>query len=108
MGIRYITLDANLDVGGYAWARYGFNATSKRHAMAPMNLCRNKGVRNAAQKIIDDYYQVNGLPDWAEFPMHLLTEKIWGKSYLLGSSWSGVLDLMNTEQIATFEKYLFK
>ena len=108
MGVRYITLDANLDIGGYAWARYGFNANSKRHALAPMNLCRNKGVRKAAQKVIDDYYQINGLPDWAEFPMHILTEKIWGRSYLLGSSWSGVLDLMNAEQVATFEGYLFR
>lgn len=99
MGVTEISVDANIDVGGYTWARYGFNAISKREAMSA-------AYGQEAWDFIEDYYKKNGLSEDKPFPMYLLTEQPWGKRALLGSFWSGTLNLNDPTQIARFEKYL--
>lgn len=99
MGVTEISVDANIDVGGYTWARYGFNAISKREAMSA-------AYGQEAWDFIEDYYKKNGLSEDKPFPMYLLTEQPWGKRALLGSFWSGTLNLNDPTQVARFEKYL--
>jgi len=99
MGVTEITVDANIDVGGYTWARYGFNAVSKREAMSA-------AYGQEAWDFIEDYYKKNGLSEDKPFPMYLLTEQPWGKRALLGSFWEGTLNLNDPTQVARFEKYL--
>lgn len=99
MGVTEITVDANIDVGGYTWARYGFNAVSKREAMSA-------AYGQEAWDFIEDYYNKNGLSEDKPFPMYLLTEQPWGKRALLGSFWEGTLNLNDPTQVARFEKYL--
>ncbi len=99
MGVTEITVDANIDVGGYTWARYGFNAVNKREAMSA-------AYGQEAWDFIDDYYKKNGLSEDKPFPMFLLTEQPWGKRALLGSFWEGSLNLKDPTQVARFEKYL--
>ena len=100
MGVTEISVDANIDVGGYTWARYGFNATDKHEALEAV--CKTP----KAQQFIEDYYSKNGLSEDKPFPMYLLTEQPWGKNALLGSFWEGRLNLKDPTQRARFEKYL--
>lgn len=100
MGVTEISVDANIDVGGYTWARYGFNATDKHEALEAV------WKTPEAQQFIEDYYSKNGLSEDKPFPMYLLTEQPWGKNALLGSFWEGTLNLKDPTQRARFEKYL--
>lgn len=107
MGVVEIRVCANIDVGGYTWARYGFCAYDKREALQAI---RKKALTaeefQEAHSIIDGYYKKNGLSKKEPFPMYLIADKPWGKKALLNSSWQGVLSLKNPAHVARFEKYL--
>ncbi len=100
MGVTEISVDANINIGGYTWARYGFQATDKYELLREVQDC------SEAVDFINDYYTKNGLSDDSPFPTYLLTEQPWGKKALLGTYWSGVLNLKDPAQRARFEKYL--
>ena len=101
MGVRYITVDANINVGGYTWAKYGFYASNKYQAIG---VCRRKSKQGV--EFINAYYEKNGLSEDSPFPMHLIASQPWGKEVLLGSFWDGVIDLKNKEQVELWERYL--
>lgn len=102
IGVDYITVDANINIGGYTWAKYGFSAINKSEAISAV---RGKW-ENAGIDFIEDYYKTKKLPAESPFPMHLITGQKWGKEALLGSSWEGVIDLRDKAQRKIFEKYL--
>lgn len=69
MGVVEIRVCANIDVGGYTWARYGFCAYDKREALQAI---RKKALTaeefQEARSIIDGYYkkpayQKRAIPD---------------------------------------------
>lgn len=98
LGVRYITVQANLDVGGYTWAEYGFYANNRYQAENAVH------GNSKALKIIDDFYK--GKTDDTPFPMLLISKQPWGQQCLLGSNWHGTIDLQNEEQVKLWEKYL--
>ena len=99
MGVKRITVHANLDIGGYTWSRYGFCAVDMRVAIDAVS------YDSEAIKIIREYYKKNDLSEDKPFPMNLISDKL-GKDALLHSSWEGVLDLQDPEQVAKFKSYL--
>ncbi|MDE7466126.1 MAG: hypothetical protein K2M59_06860 [Muribaculaceae bacterium] len=99
MGVKRITVHANLDVGGYTWSRYGFCAVDKKEAIKAVP------YDSEAIKIIMEYYKKNDLSEDKPFPMNLISDKL-GKDALLNSSWEGVLDLQDLERVAKFKSYL--
>ena len=101
MGIRYITVDANIDVGGYTWAKYGFYAAERFDAEYAVVRGRYK---DKALEIIDDFYKThtNNEP----FPMNLIANQPWGRETLLGSFWTGIIDLQDEKQRKIWETYL--
>lgn len=108
MGVRYITVTANIDVGGYTWARYGFKASNQREVLNAIVLAdyTSAETMQKAQDFVFDWYKKNNLPASASFPMRLLSEQAYGKEALLGSYWDGVIDLTDKEQTKIFERYL--
>lgn len=107
MGVTEIRMHANLEVGGYTWARYGFRATNKAEALQAINKKKLSAEQfQEARNIINGYYKENGLSKNEPFPMHLIADKPWGKKALLTTSWSGSLNLNDPAQVARFEKYL--
>lgn len=107
MGVDEIRVCANLSVGGYTWARYGFYAIDKAEALQAI---RKKALTaeefQEARHIVDDYYKKNGLSKKEPFPMHLIADNPWGKKALLISRWEGVLKIKDPAHVARFEKYL--
>ena len=96
-GYNMITLSANIDVGGYAWARMGFDFRydSDRHTM---------GVGLAHDYVKVKYgstYNVSTL-EYTNIEKRFKEMKAWemaavvvgdnkvGKRYMLGSGWSGI------------------
>lgn len=103
-GVTRIELDANKVVGGYCWARYGFYAPDKE-AVKYILIGKEKHPHlEDAKGIIEGFYK--GKKDSTPFPMHLISNTSWGKEFLIKTSWSGVLDFSNPEQVEIFEKYL--
>lgn len=108
MGVRYITVTANIDVGGYTWSRYGFKAANQKEVLNAIVLAdyTSAETMQKAQDFVFDWYKKNNLPASAPFPMRLLSEQAYGKEALLGSYWDGVIDLTDKEQTKIFERYL--
>jgi ribosomal protein S18 acetylase RimI-like enzyme len=106
MGVRYISVDANIDVGGYTWARYGFMATRKSEVLSAIEDCQDAAIREKAEDFVNKYYKKHSLDDSDPFPMRLLTEQDWGKKVLLGSFWEGIIDLQDNKMRKVFENYL--
>lgn len=97
LGVRYVSVYANIDVGGYTWAKYGFYANNMRQALG--------ATRNSTmQDFVEDWYNKNGVSADTPFPMHLLANQFG--DLLLGSDWEGFIDLQNDEQRELWEKYL--
>lgn len=100
MGIEKVKMLANLDVGGYAWAKYGFSASKKDvESMIARNF--NEVNDPKARKIVNDYYKTHDTKE--NFPMNLLSQF---KDELLGTQWSGQLNLKDRKQMKVFEDYL--
>ncbi len=124
-GLKKIDVSANIDVGGYAWARYGFTAPKNQAE----SMLRNFRTGNTSPKvpgktitsrqqakateIFRDFYRNN--PDSKRFPMNLFASigsnnpskgGVAGKIAMLGRSWDGSIDLRDTEQRTYFENYL--
>ncbi len=108
-GISEITVTANLNVGGYAWARYGFAAKSKSQLMTMIEYEAPFEYAHIFRKKVEDWYAKN--PN-GNFPMRIIAdfgrgyEGHAGKKFLLGTEWSGVLNLKDKKAKAMFEKYL--
>lgn len=91
LGVTDISLKANLEVGGYVWARYGFVPDPS---------------------VIREWYTTWGLAeaslDDMDITLHFLENLQSYKQRLLGSSWEGELDLSDPVQRDMFEEYLFR
>lgn len=107
-GIENIELTANMTVGGYAWAKYGFKAKADRY-----DDLLSWGKFQLSENVISkaDY---SNFEEWIknfkgkDIPMHEIAERKYGKKLLMGSTWKGHIDLTDKEQTAVFEAYLYR
>lgn len=109
-GIHKITVHANIDVGSYAWARYGFRLR---------RINANRSFKTKLQSELR-YLQGNGKPDevaaatqllglnWGDDNPEILmsvAESILGKSLLMNEHWYGELKLQSYKHMETFWSY---
>ncbi len=102
-GVEYMEVYANIDVGGYTWARYGFCAQDRNSVISAIrfsNLTTKQEERIMA--LIDGHFETSSDP----FPMNKIARLPYGKKALLGGDWEGILDLTNPQQRRVFERYL--
>lgn len=87
-GIKRINLDANMEVGGYAWARMGFDFKDEDE--------RTKFINSFVSKY-EDTYKVK--PNLVRNTAYEIASTIGpdgspiGKNFMLGSSWSATKNL---------------
>ena len=105
IGVQRIEVHANINVGGYAWGRYGFSAKNKHNALKALQNVGSDEYKKAVQ-IIDDYYTTHSLDDDAPFPMNLIANQPFGKNILLNGDWFGFIDLTDDNARKYFEGYL--
>ena len=131
LGIKKVRVHANIDVGGYAWARYGFVPDAGEQT----NFIRGQVGSRASDLLseVEDPIAFYGesmakelsalsLANWTD-PTKIrsiaaLKGKVpksyfngfggdtIGKALLLGSDWEGELDLTDPVSLKTFQKYL--
>ncbi|MCX7999434.1 MAG: hypothetical protein N3A69_10870 [Leptospiraceae bacterium] len=107
--VKKVNIFANKDVGGYAWARFGFMANS-RAEVEKILLKRGKDLTEKelqeVKRLVEVYYRKRSSSE--PFPMKLLAKQSYGKKLLLNSSWYGHADLTDKEQLKTIYKYMKK
>lgn len=101
--VETINVHANMEVGGYAWGRYGFCA--ERDEVRRLIIDFPTGIQNEVTKVVDDYFELN--PNFEYFPMNVLANEKY-KKYLLKRQWTGFLNLSDKTQRTIFEDYINK
>ena len=107
LGLQQVNLHANINVGGYAWAKYGFLPSQgdwgklsqyfSRQLNSPRFNGVDAGTKNAVQSILS---QSDPRAMWA------LSDSRLGKQLMLGSSWNGSLNLNDPEAMGRFNAYV--
>jgi len=95
LGIQHVELVANLDVGGYAWGRLGFQATNPdafKSAMMQSMRYESQGLTAARIQELSDGITRAGAnaPEW-------LASQPEGKKIMLGTSWNAQMNLGSAE-----------
>lgn len=118
-GVKTVGVSANIDVGGYAWGRYGFTSEKSQAQRYVNSFDSNVGRTregytitrqdaDRAKQVFNDFYRSN--TSESRFPMNLLCcigpNNKAGKGILKNTSWSGKLDLTNNTQRTHFENYI--
>ena len=101
-----VELQANLDVGGYAWARYGVHYRSEvdRYFVDTVLTGGTSAQKDIIMNVVKQYYAK--YPDARTFPMNLIADLPFGKNMLLGTDWHGVLNFKDPVQIARIKQYI--
>lgn len=106
-GIENIELTANMAIGGYAWAKYGFKAKADRYDdLLSWGKFLKEDKMLSKTEFIDFENWISSYKN-QDIPMRELVDKKYGRKLLLGSTWKGFIDLTDEKQREIFEKYLF-
>lgn len=108
MGVEEIVLQANISVGGYAWARAGFVPRSPEDFRWYMN---ERLLTKALPE--EDYRLVKTLIDTTpaetlayDLAKATLGDRKIGKELLLGAKWEARMDLTQPAQVARLKKFI--
>lgn len=102
-GVDMIDVQANIDVGGYTWARYGFMGKN-RDSISGVISKAQKVLNSSEMKVFNKWLKEND--KIGRYNMRALTEMTFGKKLLLGTNWYGNIDLRNEVERLVFEGYL--
>jgi hypothetical protein len=114
LGLDGIEMHANIDVGGYAWLKYGYTPSTPQDwqhlkRQVKRNLSKTKGISKDARKKINS---ILDSPDprasWLLSDLNDKTEdgKSVAKSLLLGTEWEGELSLKDNGSMERFNSYV--
>lgn len=126
MGLKYVATTANIDVGGYSWARYGFAPTQtddwKYVAHVALNRITNELSRGRmTHEVARDLRQILSSNDkktamWAlvDYPAlspHRRSDNPdkfmkWGQRMLENQTYSAKFDLKDPEALRRFDAYI--
>lgn len=98
-----------VEKGTYAWAKFGFYATSETEVIALLKSSKKHLTKDdfkGVKAIYDAYLKLS--PQKFLFPIELWADLPGMKEFLIQTEleWEGVLDLQNKAQCATFEAYV--
>jgi SPP1 gp7 family putative phage head morphogenesis protein len=107
--VSKINIYANKDIGGYAWAKFGFYADNKKVVDDLLEFAKNKlkvsdDILNMASDIVNNFY-TNNHPD-KPFPMEHLGNMNGSETLLKNNRWDGHLDLKNKEHLKKIYNYI--
>lgn len=102
MGVKRVELYANLSVGGYCWAKYGFSAKKFDIINIVETAFTEKRIdRTIYDKAIDYIEKFEN-----EIPMIGLAKTDYGKKLLLNTEWDGFINLTDAKAMEQFYDYL--
>lgn len=109
--IDKITVHANLDIGGYTWAKYGFHPIKPRDIENISDKCDTLFKTNEItdfeyshfKKILKSYEE----NEVEYFDLNKIANTSYGKKLLIGADWRGEINMNEKSQIKIYEDYLF-
>jgi hypothetical protein len=131
LGVKHVTVYANIDVGGYAWARFGYQTTEwstlRSTLLSRLDQLASGSFRDTSQGSASgnarSTQRTGGLTNeereavravlnfpsnkalWAVADMRL-GERAIGKELLLGTNWQGTMSLSDPAVMRRFMKYV--
>lgn len=108
LGVDVVTMEANIDVGGYAWARYGFvpSTTSwngmKTKLTAKLESKKFSGLDDATKSKLGAALNSND----RRAIWQIADDRVVGKKLLLKSKWNGQLWLKDKTSMDRFNSYV--
>jgi len=113
MGVDKVTVHANIDVGGYAWAKFGFKVDDDEHGGPDVDSliarAERRGMITHEERLqLEDIATETDGEDtqlWAIADATSEGKKI-GSAVLLGSDWYGQIRLKDKEAMNRLHKYL--
>jgi hypothetical protein len=94
--------------GGYAWARYGFDAARQADVMGILQRAHSLDIEPEAIDILEEdviqFYESH--PPDTPFRIWAWSQTPFAEKLLVGTYWKAVLDLHDLEQVSIFEAYL--
>jgi len=112
LGITKISLQANIDMGSYAWARYGWLPDAGQLGPRSYFLARLENRIMQTMDLPNDVYDVvtaalKRLKEGDAQALWAIADiKKWGRELLRSLSWDGVLDFSNPEVMRRFTNYI--
>lgn len=107
LNVNSIGVNANIDVGGYAWARFGFKPVNWR-GLANV-LTRKVETTNLPSEIKEAIVYILDIGNedtiWKIADMEFNGRKI-GKELLMGTNWNGKFTLNNEQSMRRFAAYV--
>ena len=103
VGIERINVHANLEVGGYTWAKYGFSALAREYTN--IDYLAHRKLNSVDY---DDFSRWLSKCKGKDIPLHEVSKRTYFKDMMLGSDWHGYINLADQAQKDVFENYLFK
>lgn len=122
LGINRVDLSANIDVGGYSWAKYGFVPITngpgswyglQRDLMERLRYLRSPG-KDMAERLIQttdpfviwDIAELTHSAQNIRYGQRSAETVPLGKALLLGQDWRGTFDMKNPDQMRKFNRYV--
>jgi hypothetical protein len=110
LGLDMVETHANIEVGGYAWARYGYVPTKISWKNLQVTLKRKIDELSSGGKMPPDEANallklVNGKDPRA---MWQIADSKWGDDILLEESWTGEIRFSDKDTMARFKAYIGK
>jgi len=116
LDFREVTIHANIDIGGYAWAKYSFVPTVqswqnlRRYLADKLErlVATNSGITQVVNEgVLEILSNDNPRMIWTLAGLeHKINGIPIGKLLLLGSDWHGTLDLLDEETMKRFLDYV--
>jgi hypothetical protein len=127
LGVKTVTVSANIDVGGYAWARFGYKPKTqgiwdslRSSAKYSLDIMKGNGFNKQTHGRTTRF---NPLTDAEYHTVKRILEnpdptKLWdladckvggkevGKALLLGTGWGGIIDLADKATMKRFTNYV--
>jgi hypothetical protein len=117
LGVKHIALTANMEVGGYAWAKYGFRPSTlsqweslKRDVVK--GLKKSGSLSRLDPDLMQAFKAIMASADPAsvfflsDLSLPVAGGRAFGEAALSGTLWEGLLSLSDEEAVTRFLTYL--
>ena len=118
IGASKIDLEANVDVGGYAWAKYGFAPEPSSFKFLAQSIRDDNSKKIASltpsqktelDEVLDNWTRPDAIQELAALDFKdPKAKEPFGKEMLLKSSWLGSIDLSDNKSYTTIRAYCAK
>lgn len=106
-GATKLGLTAGLDVGGYAWAKYGFKPTIQAWETLKKDLYAKSAKLGYQTLLPEEKSKLLNVLLSSDDPASIFTlSDTVGKELLMGSMWEGALNFTDAESVARFLGYI--